>query len=407
MTTARAGADTPSSPIAPSAPASATPTWDVRGPGCAARVTSPAPREVWDEIIAADPLAGPTQLPEWLDCMCQADGWADSSRLYEMPGGRRLVLPLVRKTVIPTPGDAKPLSIQASFPHGWGLGGILAPGGTTMADAALVLTDVADSPGLRTTIRPDFVAAPAWGDAWSRDWAGRRRGARETAQVTHVLDLGGGIDKVWSTQMSSKARTGIRNARRQADKAGLQIEVGSSSRFVADSYDVYLRWLDSRARERRMPREIARWRGMRAQPIRRFQTAVTVFGERCRIWVARLGGIPVAARIALFHGAIAVGWRASSDRDLVRTLRVDEHLQFLAIEYACEIGCQYFYLGESGGAAGLAHFKNRLGATEYAATEYAFERLPISRLEAGFIDLRRRVERRALARNRPQCGATW
>ena len=203
----------------------------MRGPDCTARVTSPAPREVWDEICDADPLAGPTQLPAWLDCMCRADGWADSSRLYEMPGGRRLVLPLVRKTVVPTPGDAKPLSIQASFPHGWGLGGILAPGGTTMADAALVLADLADTPGLRTTIRPGFVAAPAWGDAWSRDWAGRRRGARETTQVTHVLDLGGGIEKVWSTRMSSKARTGIRNARRQADKAGLQIEVGSSSRF--------------------------------------------------------------------------------------------------------------------------------------------------------------------------------
>jgi hypothetical protein len=323
-----------------------------------------------------------------------------------MPGGRRLVLPLVRKTVVATPGDAKPLSIQASFPHGWGPCGILAPGGTTMADAALVLADLADTPGLRTTIRPGFVAAPAWGDAWSRDWAGRRRGARETTLVTHVLDLGGGIEKVWSTRMSSKARTGIRNARRQADKAGLQIEVGSSSQLVADSYDVYMRWLESRARERRMPREIARWRGMRAEPVRRFQTAVTMFGERCRIWVAHLGGIPVAARMALFHGAIAVGWRASSDRDLVRTLRVDEHLQFLAIEYACEIGCQYFYLGESGGAAGLAHFKNRLGATEYAATKYAFERLPISPLEAGLIDLRRRIERRALARNRPERGAT-
>jgi hypothetical protein len=333
--------------------------------------------------------------------MCRADGWADASRLYEMPNGRRLVLPLVRKTVVPAPGDAKPLSIQASFPHGWGLGGILAPGGTRMADAALILADIADAPGLRTTIRPGFVSTPAWGDAWSRGWAGRRWGALKTTQTTHVLDLDGGIEKVWSTRMTSKARTGIRNARRQADKTGLEIEVGTSARFVADSYDVYLRWLDSRARERLMPREIARWRGMRAQPIRRFQTAATVLGERCRIWIARLGGAPVAARIALFHGAIAVGWRACSDRDVVRSLRVDEHLQFLAIEYACEIGSQYFYLGESGGVAGLAHFKERLGATECAAAEYAFERLPISRLEAGILDLRRLIERRAMARTRP------
>ena len=189
------------------------------------------------------------------DCVCRADGWADSSRLYEMPGGRRLVLPLVRKTVVATPGGGQPLSVQASFPHGWGRGGILAPGGTTMADSALVLADLANAPGLRTTIRPGFVAAAPWGDAWSRDWAGRKRGALETTQVTHVLDLSGGIEKVWSTRMSSKARTGIRNARRQADKAGLRIEVGSSPQLVADSYAIYLRWLESRARERRIPRE--------------------------------------------------------------------------------------------------------------------------------------------------------
>lgn len=100
----------------------------------------------------------------------------------------------------------------------------------------------------------------------------------------------------------------------------------------------------------------------------------------------------------VFHGAFAVGWRAVSDHELADTLRVNELLQFFAIEHACEIGCQYFCLGESGGVAGLRHFKNRVGATEHDVAEYTFERVPISRLEAGLTELRSRVESRVTVR---------
>jgi hypothetical protein len=398
MRPARVGTDGPCSPTSNLTTASDTRAWDVLGPDSSARVTSPAPQAVWGEIVDADPMAGPSHLPAWLDCVCRADGWVDASRLYEMPGGRRLVLPLVRKAIVGTSGHSTLLTVQASYPHGWGSGGILAPGGTRSQDVALVHADLAADPGLRTLLRPGFATAPAWRKGWSQG----RAGEVEIPLTTHVLDLSGGLNEVWSKRFSSKARTGIRNARRKADKAGLEIEVGSSPQLVADLYTVYLRWLDRRALERRVPQPVARWRGVRAEPLVRFQTVAATFGERCWIWVARLDGTPVAAAIALFHAAVGVGWRAFSDRELAGPLRTHELMQFLAVEHACEIGCRYFDMGHSGGVVGLVHVKNRFGATEHRVCEYAFERVPISRLESGLIGLRGRVESHVLARYRRQ-----
>ncbi|WP_446222389.1 GNAT family N-acetyltransferase [Nocardia sp. IBHARD005] len=369
-------------------------TWDVQTPQGRARVTSPAPRAVWDEIVAADPLAGPSHLPAWSEAVCRADGWTEASRLYELPGGRQAVLPLVRRAVGGSPGDPKLLTVQASFPHGWGSGGIVAPGGPRVGDVAVVLADLAAGRELQTLLRPGFAAAVAWREAWSG--ASGRVPVRIPVQ-THVLDLDGGLDEVWSRRLSSKARTGIRSARRKADSAGLVIEVGSSPQLVDDLYDVYLRWVARRAQQRRVPRRMARRRGMRAEPLRRFHTVAAAFEDQCRIWVARLDGIPIAAAIAVFHGGVGVGWRAFSDRELAGPLRTHELMQFLAVEHACRIGCRYFDMGESGGVSTLTHVKDRLGGTRQHLAEYAFERVPLSRFDSGRIALRGYVERRVLA----------
>ncbi|WP_160101122.1 GNAT family N-acetyltransferase [Rhodococcus sp. T7] len=346
--------------------------------------------------MASDPLAGPSHLPAWLDCICEAGGWSDASRLYEFPDGRRMVIPLVRQGFAAAPGQSGLLDVHASFPRGWASGGIVAPGGATTEDVAFALTDLAAAPGLRMLLRPGFSTAATWREASSHGW-GSECGPLKMPLATYILDLEGGLEKVWSNRLSSKARSGIRNAQRKADKAKLEIDVGNSPQLLADFYDLYLRWLDRRARERRMPRAVARWRGQRAEPMLRFHTVATALGERCRIWVARLDGTPIASAFAVYHGAIGIGWRAFSDRELAGPLRAHELVQFLAIEHACGIGCRYFDMGESGGAAGLATVKKRFGAKPHAVAEYAFERAPISYVERNLAELRNRIESRALS----------
>ena len=62
----------------------------------------------------------------------------------------------------------------------------------------------------------------------------------------------------------------------------------------------------------------------------------------------------------------------------------------LAIEQACEDGCRYYYMGDSGRSASLGKFKERFGARPYDYAEYRLERLPLTAAEEG---LKRAVKR--------------
>src|SRR5438876_910923 len=61
-------------------------------------ISSPAPRDAWEEVLRRAPLALETQSPAWADATCAAGGFEDASRLYETANGRRLVLPLLRRS---------------------------------------------------------------------------------------------------------------------------------------------------------------------------------------------------------------------------------------------------------------------------------------------------------------------
>src|SRR3954453_8654750 len=104
----------------------------------AVRVTSPAPRNLWEAALASDPNAPVFHTPKWTDCICAFGGYEDASRLYELPGGRRLVLPMVRRRNRPGP-----LASEASLPPTWDPGGIVAPGGTRAEDLVAVFGDLA------------------------------------------------------------------------------------------------------------------------------------------------------------------------------------------------------------------------------------------------------------------------
>ncbi|WP_241385398.1 GNAT family N-acetyltransferase [Rhodococcus sp. CH91] len=368
------------------------------------RVTTPAPRDAWREIARADPSTGPSQIPEWLECACASEGWIDASRLYETREGRRMVVPLVRRPAVRFPSLPARLDIYASMPHGWSVGGILAPGGVTVEDIEAVAPDLAATSGARIMIRPGFSAVPSWSEAMSRHGARLPRRCDTGTSATYILDLDGGFDAVWETRFSPKARSGIRNARRKAAEAGLVIECGSSPQSVADFYDVYLRWLDRRAVERNMPLALARRLGRRREPLRRFETVARVFGEQSRIWVASLDGVPVAAAYAVYHEGVGMGWRAYSDRDLAGNLRAHELLQVSAIEHACRLGCRIFDMGQTGGVSGLEHVKRRFGGVVHPTPEVAWEGLPLSSLGRGFVALRRTVERGSLALHQRRAG---
>ena len=328
-------------------------------------VSSPAPREAWLALLRSSAEALAFQTPTWLDCICEVGGYADASRLYELAGGRFLVLPMVRRV-----GWPGPLTIEASLPFVWGPGGPVAAGVVQREEAAAVLGDLARRIVLRTSLRPN----PLTGATWA---AIAPPGVSATPCLAHVLDLDGGFGQVWARRFTSTARAAVR----KAERSSLVVECDTSGRLVPVFYDLYRRSIERWARQQREPLLLARSRAHWHDPPRKFQTVARRLGDACRIWVAWLDGQAAAAIIVLQRGANASYWRGAMDKELAGPPRANALLHRLAIEDACRAGCRYYHLGETGPSASLAQFKEELGGRAYPYAEYLLERLPLARTE--------------------------
>jgi Acetyltransferase (GNAT) domain len=331
------------------------------------RIVSPAPQDVWEEQYASDPDALVTQSPGWVRSMCALGGWEDASRLYERPSGRLLVLPMVRRAAL---GRGR-LALQSSYAEGWGMGGLLCPGGLTREDVGAVAQDLIVRPGIRTLIRPNPLQAAEWA-------AAEMPGARVLARLAHVLDLEGGFDLVWSKRFTGNARRDVR----KAEKAGVVVERGSSDAYVDAFYELFDRSLERWAARQHEPVWLARWRGHRRDPVRKLRALARSLGDAFGVWVARLDERPVAAAIVLL-GANAQYIRGAMDVELAGPARATYLVQFHAIREACEAGCRSYHLGETGSSSTLAFFKTRFGAEPYPYAEYRFERLPLTPVDRG------------------------
>jgi Acetyltransferase (GNAT) domain len=329
----------------------------------AMRVISPAPRELWEATLASDPNALVSHTPTWIDCICSYGGYEDSSRLYELAGGRRLVVPMVRRRHLPGP-----LAWEASMPPNWEAGGIVASGGVRASDVAAVVGDLRGRAVIRTSLRPSPRDAPQWEAA--------RPPAAAVPRLAHVLELEGGFGRVWKRRFTGTARTAVRKALR----SGLTIERDTSGRLVPVVYELFERSLDRWARANHEPRALARLRGRCRDPRAKFAHIARTVGEACRIWVAWRDG-QAAAAIVVLQGSNARYTRGMMDKELAGPTRANYLLHQLAIEEACDAGCHFYDMGDSGSSASLAQFKTRFGSSPRPYVDYHIERLTFTRLE--------------------------
>jgi Acetyltransferase (GNAT) domain len=318
-------------------------------------VTTPAPRDAWREVIAASREATIFHTPEWLDACAAVGNLADASRLYELPGGERLVVPALRR-----PGLAHGCVTTWSMPYYWGYGGVLAKGSVTEDDVAAVLAEHPGTAPSRLVVKPGPHAAPAW------------RAVRPRARLSHcvhMVDLRSGFGELWREAFSSSTRNKIR----KAEKRGVEVEWATADRALDDFWRLYLRWSARRARERGLPVRLALAMARRREPRARLEAAARVAGEHFRVLVARVEGEVVAATIVLTWGAHAHYWRSASDQSEIGQRYVNYLLIARLIEDVAASGCEYLDMGESGGVESLARFKEQFGAQPRVYDELRFE----------------------------------
>jgi lipid II:glycine glycyltransferase (peptidoglycan interpeptide bridge formation enzyme) len=339
-------------------------------------VESPAPAQIWSEVLEADPRAVVTQTPTWAACVFADGVHRDASRLYRFDDGRRVVVPLARRSRLPAA-----ISPHGSWPFDWGIGGPLADGPLTSAHTAAVFADLARTSGVRITVRTGPDTDPAWADApppYVRD-----------VFSSYVLDLRPGFDTIWAEGF----RSSVRRAVRKAERSSVRVEVDRSGAFIGDFDRLYRLSVDRWAQEQHEPRLLARWRSSRANPVRKFQAVADRFGKRCAVWIAYLGTRPVAGLIVLRHNESAKYWRGAMDVDLASPVRANDLLHRLAIEAACADGCTSYHMGDTRPGSGLARFKAGFGARECTGSSFRAERLPLTAADARARELVKRAIR--------------
>ena len=321
----------------------------------------------WRRLLEADRDAMPSQAPEWVDIVCARGRYRDASRLYEMPDGRRAVLPMVRRA-----GPVGSVTGMESMPDGWGYGGLIAPDGVTVDLAGAVMRDLTETTAVRAILRPNPLHASVWARA-----ALDQRAVTAVPRRAHVLDLAGGFDEVWR----SRFRPGTRTKVRRAERLGVTVQTDTSGELVEVFYELLTRSFDRWAVQQHEPRWLTHFRGRRRDPIEKFRLMAARLGGRCRISVAWYGGRPAAAIIVLRNEHNAHYTRGAMDKTLAGQVYANYLLHRDAIQDACESGCLTYHMGESRASSGLSEFKEHFGARAHPYAEYLIEHVPISRID--------------------------
>ena len=337
-----------------------------------AAVATPVSRDVWREVLAADPDAVVTQSPEWMDCLTTR-GCTDASRLYVLPDGRRMVLPLAARR------RAGVTLSEESWPYGWGYGGAIVEGGDlTVADARVVLDDLRERPAVLRSVVPMPLRGQVYDEAAGPQVA-------RVPYTSQVVDLGVGWDQLWATGFKRQARNSVR----KAEKFALDVRredgtaaTGPGGRGLAVFRDLYAQSVDRWAAQNGQPLPVARRLAARRDRPGQVAAAAAALGSRCVVWSVLRDGEPVAVNVVLQDRAHAIGWMCAMDTTgLARETLATYLLHSLAIQDACEHGIRWFHMGESEAGSGPEHFKRYFGAVPVPYAALRFERLPLSRAE--------------------------
>lgn len=316
------------------------------------RVLSPAPRDLWEQAVREDPRACADHTPQWTDAAA-VDGWSDASRAYVADDGTAVVLPLLRRR-----------GRLLSMPPGWGYGG---PVGAAAHDGTTVRRIADDLRALRAVtvrVRP----LPEDGTVW------RLPGATLVERHAHVVDLTPSVE-----DLRAGLRSSVRRSVRLCERDGVEVQVGATPELVEAYVGLWRLSVDRWARGQSEPLWLSRRRAELRDPPRRMHALARHLGDRFRLWVASVDGVPVAADVVLL-GAVAHATRAAVDVERAPN-GVSHYLDWLAMLDAKEQGASAMNLGESGTSSSLAFYKKGLGAVGLDYAEARFEQLPLTAVD--------------------------
>lgn len=273
-----------------------------------------------------------SQTPRFGVAMSQAfEDYSWAPRVFEFDDGRKVLLPSLRVRRRPSW-----LRCFESAPIGLN-------GAPIVADKGLERRHVAALVG---ELRPDMLRVNTGatnGGPWGPEAAD---GLLEAVRCSsHVLDLEGGMERIWRERFTGK----VRNQCRSAVRKGVEIRPASQKEEFGDYQGIYVS--ASRRWGYALPPH--------APPL--FSALASLLGQGVDLKLAWLAGRPIAG-IILLHGRWStLYWGAVMLKEFA-SYSPHNALLRTAIEEACEQGKSRFDFGSSGVLESVRDFKESFGA---------------------------------------------
>jgi lipid II:glycine glycyltransferase (peptidoglycan interpeptide bridge formation enzyme) len=209
-----------------------------------------------------------------------------------------------------------------------------------------------------------------WDPAWA---AAAPLASAQTSQLTHVLDLDGGADALWSGYSSN-----VRRSIRRAQSSGLQVRRDPTGALWPVFDRLYRQSVQRWAQTAGRSRTVAGLHSRLSEPASRLRRVSAGLGPGCVVWAAFVDGEPAAAIVVLSSRTHALYWRGAMDRELAGRTHANALLHHLAITDALHRGQRHYSFGPSDEGSDLAVYKAKFGATPIRSAAYHLERLPIT-----------------------------
>jgi lipid II:glycine glycyltransferase (peptidoglycan interpeptide bridge formation enzyme) len=197
------------------------------------------------------------------------------------------------------------------------------------------------------------------------DYANRIPGRPyETSEhLTHLIDMKGGFDKIWSESFDKSKRKQTRRAERKGVKVIESTSLGEAARF----YDIYA----SRVRA---------YGGKIHYPQSLFIELVRNSGRNVRLFLSYHENQLLGGQLCFYYKDMVIAWYGSTTMES-RDLQASTNLYAHCIRHACEQGYKWFNLGGSIGKGSLVDYKMSFGGVPHHYN-LSVRRSPIGKIAA-------------------------
>jgi len=184
------------------------------------------------------------------------------------------------------------------------------------------------------------------------------KGVKVEEKVSHILELGGGFEKVWEERFTPRNKTSIRKAERE----GLAVTNAEDESDCA----AFLKLYDEASRDwdERLPETF----------LRLLAEAALQNPERIRFRLTKAGDRMIAGGLFLYHNRKATPFMTAYDRDYEGAATFTNLLYKEEIEHACKTSCETFDFQGSLGIRSVERFKESFGAERVTRTRIVVRR---------------------------------